>query len=372
MKTKIKLTIPEPCHEDWGKMTPTEQGKFCGSCKKEVFDLTHSSEEEVANKIHNTSGELCVRIPNQFLDKKIELHAAGISRYGKLGTAGAILTAAAFTPMMQSENNVLSDLIEKNSIQIDALQPIKISGTIVNENGEIIANTQVTILQNNHKATMTALANGRFSFQLDPLKITRGKAIIRLEKEGFLTQEKEILIDGNELNGKFVLDVNPELLMANKIKFIEEPVITVCERQTLGQVVLIDEITKYTDEHYYTTAGAMVSYIIREPIEIIQTDWVNEEITKEVNINLDVETVEKNTISVYPNPTADFVNIEMLKSANYSIYVFDINGKMIQTSSFSSTKKQIDLSSFERGNYIVKIIDNDTQENFDGKVVLMR
>ena len=32
--------IPEPCHENWNKMTPQEQGRHCAVCSKVVVDFT--------------------------------------------------------------------------------------------------------------------------------------------------------------------------------------------------------------------------------------------------------------------------------------------------------------------------------------------
>lgn len=369
---KIKLTIPEPCHEDWSKMTPTEQGKFCNSCQKEVFDLTSTSEDEVAHKIHQSTGELCVRIPNQYLDKKINLHAAGFGKYGKLGTAGAIITAAAFTPIISTIDTDLTELAEKNSIQINSIQPLQVNGTVVNENGDIVQNVKITIEQNNHRATLTSLANGRFSFHLDPLKIKNGTAKIKLEKVGFLTQEKDISLDGNLLNGKFIMSTDPEILKVCAINVtdivpIEEEIFF---EHALGQVAIMEEVV-VTEERHYVTAGAMVSHVyIEKEITPLQTV---EKIEKVVEVmNVDVEPTEINTIKVFPNPTVDNATIEMKKAGNYSVYVFDLTGKMVHTSSFSTTKKQIDLSNFERGNYIIKVLDNDTQEAFDSKVVLMR
>lgn len=43
----MKITIPKPCHEDWNKMTPKEQGSFCSSCAKIVVDFTKMKKEEI-------------------------------------------------------------------------------------------------------------------------------------------------------------------------------------------------------------------------------------------------------------------------------------------------------------------------------------
>ena len=40
-----ELRIDTPCHEEWERMTPTERGRHCASCDREVFDLTGESAE---------------------------------------------------------------------------------------------------------------------------------------------------------------------------------------------------------------------------------------------------------------------------------------------------------------------------------------
>lgn len=46
---KIQLSIPEPCHENWDNMTPTQQGRYCNACAKEVIDFSNMSDSEVLN-----------------------------------------------------------------------------------------------------------------------------------------------------------------------------------------------------------------------------------------------------------------------------------------------------------------------------------
>ena len=51
------IIIPKPCHEDWGKMTPNSEGKFCGSCSKTVVDFTQMSKDEIHTYFKQKSGE---------------------------------------------------------------------------------------------------------------------------------------------------------------------------------------------------------------------------------------------------------------------------------------------------------------------------
>lgn len=47
MKTFYKITIPEPCHENWDNMSLGEKGRFCSSCAKTVVDFTQMSNKQV-------------------------------------------------------------------------------------------------------------------------------------------------------------------------------------------------------------------------------------------------------------------------------------------------------------------------------------
>jgi hypothetical protein len=64
----LRLSIPEPCHEDWNEMIPREKGAFCGVCSKTVVDFTNLSDEEVKNYFLTHRGQkTCGRFKNEQL-----------------------------------------------------------------------------------------------------------------------------------------------------------------------------------------------------------------------------------------------------------------------------------------------------------------
>lgn len=72
MPTKHKISIPEPCHENWDKMTPAENGRFCLSCSKTVVDFT----KMLPNEVHhffmaNQNKSVCGRFKNSQLENII-------------------------------------------------------------------------------------------------------------------------------------------------------------------------------------------------------------------------------------------------------------------------------------------------------------
>jgi hypothetical protein len=69
MERNYKITIPEPCHENWDKMTPKDNGRFCISCSKTVIDFSTMLPEEIQHFfIQNQNNKICGRFENWQLE----------------------------------------------------------------------------------------------------------------------------------------------------------------------------------------------------------------------------------------------------------------------------------------------------------------
>lgn len=53
MSDKINYSIPNPCHEDWNKMYPNDNGRYCGICNKTVVDFSKMSKNEIQDYFRN-------------------------------------------------------------------------------------------------------------------------------------------------------------------------------------------------------------------------------------------------------------------------------------------------------------------------------
>jgi hypothetical protein len=69
MKTYYSISIPEPCHEDWNKMTPKDKGRFCDSCSKTVIDFTKMNSNEIQDFMTQNQGQ---RICGHFKQTQLE------------------------------------------------------------------------------------------------------------------------------------------------------------------------------------------------------------------------------------------------------------------------------------------------------------
>lgn len=71
---KMQLSIPEPCHEKWESMAPTEQGRYCNACAKQVIDFTSMSNTELLNYFSKLKNEsVCGRAYTDQLDRDITM-----------------------------------------------------------------------------------------------------------------------------------------------------------------------------------------------------------------------------------------------------------------------------------------------------------
>lgn len=79
------------------------------------------------------------------------------------------------------------------------------------------------------------------------------------------------------------------------------------------------------------------------------------------NVGTDTEEVTSDikTITVYPNPTKEILNIAINETLNsYKVQIFDMAGSIVMT---TANTKTIDVSKLDSGNYIVKVICADKQ-----------
>lgn len=155
---EIKITIPKPCHEDWNKMTPNEQGSFCGKCCKTVIDFTNKSPEEIKNTLlaerekkvcgRFTTNQLTeqpktsynLNIPYYLLPKNISYRKAfaialffafGTSLFSCKTTEDHLVGDIAIVENYNSDTTRISKIIKKDTIEVQD-KPIcePVTGTI--------------------------------------------------------------------------------------------------------------------------------------------------------------------------------------------------------------------------------------------------
>ncbi len=69
------------------------------------------------------------------------------------------------------------------------------------------------------------------------------------------------------------------------------------------------------------------------------------------------------SISVYPNPTAAFINlkIENMDLQNLSFQLFDIQGKLLLNQKITNVKTTVKMDDLAMGNYFLKVMNNNSE-----------
>lgn len=69
----VQITIPSPCSQNWEKMLPNTNGRFCNNCSTQVVDFTKMSDAQVLNYLNQHSKQyVCARTFASQLNRKME------------------------------------------------------------------------------------------------------------------------------------------------------------------------------------------------------------------------------------------------------------------------------------------------------------
>ncbi len=151
MKKSFSITVPEPCHEDWNKMSPTEKGKFCDQCAKEVTDFTRSTDEEIVKTI-SVGNKVCGRFKNTQLNREIKLERK--SNNSLLPYAASLLLPLSILSLQEAKSQGGATTFVKSSIALNSAihsttekAIITATGEITDANGNPIKNAEVIVLE---------------------------------------------------------------------------------------------------------------------------------------------------------------------------------------------------------------------------------
>ncbi|MDC8004921.1 carboxypeptidase-like regulatory domain-containing protein [Aureisphaera galaxeae] len=163
MKKSITISIPEPCHEDWGKMTATEKGKFCKVCTKEVIDFTKESDEALIKRVQK-GDNLCGRFKTSQLNRQMTLERK--SRNSILPYAASLLLPLSLLGHQEAKAQGGVSVFSKPgaSINVGVLSEksiVTITGQVTDEAGNPISGVEVLVLETGKNTLTNAQGNYR-------------------------------------------------------------------------------------------------------------------------------------------------------------------------------------------------------------------
>ena len=124
--------MPQPCTENWDKMTPNEKGRHCANCNKTIIDFSKYTDRELLDFISKAQGSICGRISSYQLNRSIIAYDQNNSSFLQrfiLGATMATSLAACNTPNTQADNKYISGrVIDSREKPIGSIH-VSIKGT---------------------------------------------------------------------------------------------------------------------------------------------------------------------------------------------------------------------------------------------------
>lgn len=292
MKIKtLRLSIPEPCHEDWNNMTPTLQGRYCQACEKEVTDFSQMTDTQIIQFIEKGKGNHCGRFRFDQLDRDMSLSVPQyvISPWAKAGILAASVLLA--VPGMSQQTRLSTkpaaqEIVVTQQKDLDSNTPFIIKGIVTDEEGEPLIGASI-LLVGTSTGTITDL-DGNFTIgiqqQLPNLALT-------FSYTGY--ESKSIKVTGRQ---------EKQL----KIK-LEEGV-------NLPEVVIVDLGVKPV---YNITGGA---------ISIVRASKKTEKTEKRIKKWENAPIVD---VRIFPNPFVSEIKLIFgdLAEGEYTLRIFSNNGQ---------------------------------------------
>ena len=140
-----------------------------------------------------------------------------------------------------------------------------------------------------------------------------------------------------------------------------------------GEFWAYDPISDNWEEmppHPEGSRWAPASFIINGEVYIINGTSFSQYVTEIYKYNLDsalsIHELTNSNIRIYPNPSTDFINIDVPANLKYHTNIYDLNGRLI---SRSKNKAVIEIQALPLGVYLIEITDLDSDHKAVEKIV---
>jgi hypothetical protein len=312
----MKISIAEPCHENWDAMTPNKQGAFCHSCVKDVVDFSNKSLEEIKNFFSKPqTGKVCGRFEEKQLQELSFDDFFSRFTYWNFTKKFAAIFFMSFgfwifsnsTAMGQSDRHMM-----KGEIMVAPAKTTPVEAQKRMIKGKIARNV----------TTCT-------SETVTPERTVKGNAIAEPTKP---VEEKYMMMG----------------MVAYKPHVDKKPEVTKTETKITGDTTIVNQ-------PLITEPICKSEQKVIEEITNVKTNIDTAEI-KVAKTTLTEKPISETKILVYPNPNNGYFTIET--STKQTVYVFDEHGKIVLTQAIDGTTN-IDASQLRAGMYSVNLLSSE-------------
>lgn len=274
----IKLRIPEPCHEDWNKMTPKDQGSFCSSCSKVVVDFTKMSDREVLGYLQQTKDQkTCGRFSSFQLNRSLVASEPAPSYYRQIRKLlfgfllGLGLPSILKAEIRPSKFSNITDLAHNSP----AIQ--QVSGRIIDASGNALAGVALRLYLNGRitRQYVVSDSEGKFSLKINANKLNKNLEL-RIATNAYLPVNITL---GSEEYLEVVL--YEKTMVLGKMKIEEIEIIS------MGDVAMEVENEKEVEKHLNYSFPEEISGVVvndlGEPIPLVDIRIEDSELQTNTN-----------------------------------------------------------------------------------------
>lgn len=363
MSKKFQLQIPEPCHEDWNKMTPVDKGRFCDSCQKSVVDFTGMSDKQLVAFFKKPStGSVCGRFHNDQLERDIAFPKKRIPWFKymlQICLPVFIANTKAISqgkPQLKiNELTITCPKPDSNKIEMVvgqmALPPMKsrLQGRVMDEDDNAIP--FATVIIRGTKQGVNCDADGYFNLKVKP----KDKFVTIIASSiGYEQKEKTISNNDGSMN---------KIVLAKEATVLDEVVVTanmgkiVCRQLSQGFVTTPIDQTLLAG----TLGGISVTYIKEDSIlTTIRGFFI------------------KDSLKVYPNParSGSVIKIEIknVETGEMQIELLNLQGQLISSSVTNIFEKNpiitYQLPNIIAGSYFIRIAKRESGKTQTEKIII--
>jgi hypothetical protein len=370
MKKEFYIQIPEPCHEDWDKMTPVQQGRYCQSCCKEVVDFTSMTDQEIIGFLSKPLGKACGNFSTDQLNRAItepttpakkRIWAVMLSFLIPLfisTKSKAQRGKLAITNRAQQQPVKCATEIRGETIARVIPQTINIEGKIKDTSGNPVPFATVLISGTNHYA----LADSAGIYCLK--NILRGDLTLSVSSIGFYSRDVRIPSAPSDISKNVTLD--PQITKLPEVIVSSLPVIS-CRRIEKDIVLApkVDTLQAITVESSYSgrMAGAYA---------VCRTRSIRKTIADTI-----ADIFKPALIKVFPNPAREggHVWVQINAASHYQLKLFNSQSQLVLQTSFTIAAKrqsyQMELpTTLSSGMYVINITDIKTKTQYTHKLII--
>ena len=339
---QTNLHIAAPCHEDWGAMTPTDMGKFCTSCSKQVVDFTVMSDTQILKFLAEHKGGLCGRFDAGQLSRPLVEPAVSKQKSWYLALA---LPFSLFVQKCFGQKEEIT--MGKPAVKVEHKSPAKcgiimgapiapvltewitLHGIIKDEKGNAVENASVKV-----KGTLyscVADSAGRFSVKM---RREKDSVVLKVSSIGYQPMEKKVSLE----------EAKSELVLICKSAEVQLRSVVVTSNGISGR---LGAFSMYSNISRIEKRDSTVRKLLR-----------------------------LNPFTVYPNParSGSQLQINCKKAGGYEIQLLSnasalIKTEIMQVSSDGATM-MFQLPQLAAGVYYVRFISGDKKHLYLEKILV--